>query len=190
MLILILRGLSPKIPWKIEMRCDTEDSPRKNLLISSHQVPNPTYTENVPAANHPLRNQTDATTWPAKNADMNSAGSAWGNTVNTTIDTTTVLDVRGCCLRGRMRYIHKGWNSVDCTCWFLSFWWCCCCAMWWYCRLIWLDALSSTLAPGPMRNRIYASTNWQNVCVVRWSVAVEYWPGSCYNPEPCCLLSL
>ena len=173
MFILILLGLPPKIPRKIKMWCDTKDSSGKNLLISSHQVPNPTNTENVPAVNHPLKNQTDATIWPAKNVDMNSAGSACENTVNITIDTTTVSDVRGCYSRGRMRYTHKGWNSADCICWFLSFWWCCCCVMWWYCRLIWLDVWSSTLAPGPMRNQINVSTNLQNVCVVQWSVAVE-----------------
>ena len=173
MFILILRGLPPKIPREIEMRCDTEDSPGKNLLISSHQVPDPSNTENAPAANRPSRNQTGATTWPAKNADTNSAGSACGNTVNTTIATTTVSDVPACCSRGRMTYTHKGWNSAGCTCWFLSFWWCSCCVTWWYCRRIWLDVWSSTLAPGPMRNQIYASIDWQNVCAVRLSVAVE-----------------
>ena len=37
-----------------------------------------------------------ATIWPVKNADISSAGSAWKSIVNTTIDTTTALDVQEC----------------------------------------------------------------------------------------------
>lgn len=128
-----------------------------------------------------------ATTWPARNADLSSAGSAKRSTPNTIIATTTVSGVPACSSKTKARLSTNASSKLDSTCYSLS------------------SSRSSFSAISPWSrysswprgspSPVFGWANRKTTVRCKWLVKSaagttaawgRYWCGCCYNREHCC----
>jgi len=178
----ILRNLSTGLPWQGKMWYYSQNCPWAHFLVIPDQVPSIFNPENVQIVNRLSKNQTGATTWPAKNVDINFVGSVWENTLDIIFVTTTVLGAPGSCFKITRMLLLKdssSYVSTSCCLWYWQFY---CQGMPLCCRFIWLEISSSIPALGPRRRLSFGSAGWQNLSVVRVTLVVlNFWLGSYFN---------